>query len=148
MKAWKYLVLICFITMATRGLAWARLIWPGFSSADEPSYLEKTLTRAARKLAISRKARLETNPLTATREILQEARESFLDSECRGPDGSGQTIFGRNPNPEVPDLRFDLATNSIAKFRKKEDLALFSTVHKFKLVPCCFKFLEEVDHAW
>lgn len=126
--------------MATRGLAGARLIWPGFSSADEPSYLEKTLARAARKLAIPRKASLETNLLTATREILQEARVSFLDpcSECRGSDGSGQTIFGRNPHPEVPDLRFDLATNSIPTF-SKEDLSLLSTVHKFELVPCCLQ---------
>ena len=77
--------------MATLGLGGARLIWPGFSSADEPSYLEKTLARAARNLAIPRKARQETNPSTATPEILKEARESFLDpcSVCRGPDGAG-----------------------------------------------------------
>jgi predicted CXXCH cytochrome family protein len=69
--------------------------------------LEKAVARAARNLAIPRKARLETNPWAATPEILKEARESFLDrcASCHGQDGSGQTTVGRSLYPKVPDLR-------------------------------------------
>lgn len=95
------------------GLYGVRLIWDGFSTADEPSYVEKTVARAARNLAIPRKARLEENPWTATPEILQESRERFLDrcASCHGPDGSGQTRVGTNLYPKVPDLRLPRTQN-------------------------------------
>jgi predicted CXXCH cytochrome family protein len=85
----------------------ARLITHGFSTADEPSYLERVVARAARNLAIPRDARLEKNPWSATPEVLNEARESFLArcATCHGPDGSGQTTVGRSLYPRVPDLR-------------------------------------------
>ena len=84
-----------------------RLIWRGFSTADEPSSLEKAVARATRNLAIPRNARLEKKPWSATPELLQEAHESFLArcASCHGPDGSGQTTVGRNLYPKAPDLR-------------------------------------------
>jgi len=89
------------------GLYGARLIWRGFSTADEPSYLERTIARATRNLAIPRKARSEVNPWKATPDILRESRENFLDrcATCHGQDGSGQTTVGRSLYPKVPDLR-------------------------------------------
>jgi predicted CXXCH cytochrome family protein len=91
------------------GLGWygVRLVWRGFSTADQPSYLEKVLARTARNLSIPRKARLEANPWTSTADVLKDARESFLDrcAVCHGPDGSGQTQVGNNLYPKVPDLR-------------------------------------------
>jgi predicted CXXCH cytochrome family protein len=95
------------------GLYIIRLIWFGFSTADQPSYLEKTVARATRNLAIPRRARLEANPWKATSEVLQEARESFLDrcAVCHGPDGSGETGVGRNLYPKVPDLRLPQTQN-------------------------------------
>ena len=85
----------------------ARLITHGFSTADEPSYLERIVARAVRNLAIPRDARLEKNPWNAAPEVLNEARESFLArcATCHGPDGSGQTTVGRSLYPRVPDLR-------------------------------------------
>ena len=84
------------------GLYEARLIWRGFSTADEPSYLESTIARATRNLAIPRKARLEKNPWTGTPDILRESRENFLDrcATCHGQDGSGQTTVGRSLYPK------------------------------------------------
>ena len=107
MRAWKSFFLVAGVVLIAVGVYGARLIWRGFSTADQPSYLEKTVARAARNLAIPRKARLETNPFTATPEILKEARESFLDrcASCHGQDGSGQTTVGRSLYPKVPDLR-------------------------------------------
>jgi len=100
-----------FLLLAAAFLAIAiytvRLIWRGFSTADEPSYLERTVARAARNLAIPRHARLEVNPFNTTPEILKESRETFLDrcASCHGQDGSGQTRIGRGLYPKVPDLR-------------------------------------------
>src|SRR5580700_6469566 len=113
MKAWRVLSLLCALALVAIGLYGSRLIWRGFSTADQPSYLEKTLAREARNLAIPRKARLERNPWNPTLEVLREARESFLDrcAVCHGPDGSGQTSVGRNLYPKVPDLRLPPTQN-------------------------------------
>ena len=107
MKRWKIFLLLAGLALLAIGVYGARLIWRGFSTADEPSYLEKTLARATRNLAIPQNARLEANPWKGTPEILKEARESFLDrcASCHGQDGSGQTTVGRNLYPKVPDLR-------------------------------------------
>src|SRR5258707_12870615 len=102
MRAWKLFLLLIGAVLIAVGLYGVRLIWRGFSTADEPSYLERTVARAARNLAIPRKARLEVNPWNATPEILKESRESFLDrcASCHGQDGSGQTRVGRACTPK------------------------------------------------
>src|ERR1700737_1781058 len=107
MKRWKSFLGWGGGAVLAGGLYGARLIWRGFSTADEPSFLEKTIARFARNLAIPRSARLEANPWKATPEILKESRESFLDrcATCHGQDGSGQTTVGRSLYPKVPDLR-------------------------------------------
>jgi|HubBroStandDraft_6_1064221.scaffolds.fasta_scaffold00078_21 predicted CXXCH cytochrome family protein len=113
MKVGRVFILLCSVVLASLFLYGAWLIGDGFSTADQPSYLEKTLARAARNLAIPRKSRLERNPWNPTLEVLREARESFLDrcAVCHGPDGSGQTSVGRNLYPKVPDLRLPPTQN-------------------------------------
>src|SRR4029077_3191952 len=113
MRAWKSFFLVAGVVLIAVGVYGARLIWRGFNTADQPSYLEKAVARAARNLAIPRKARLERNPWAATPEILKEARESFLDrcATCHGQDGSGQTKVGRSLYPKVPDLRLPRTQN-------------------------------------
>src|SRR6516164_5634254 len=98
MKIWKLFLLLLGAAIVAVGLYGARLIWRGFSTASEPSYLEKAVARTARNLSVPRKARLEANPWKPTPEVLKEAGESFLDrcAVCHGPDGSGQTTVGRN----------------------------------------------------
>src|SRR3984893_14925452 len=107
MKARKFYFLLLAAALLAIALYTVRLIWHGLSTADEPSYLERTVARAARNLAIPRRARIEVNPLNATPEILKESRETFLDrcASCHGQDGSGQTRIGRGLYPKVPDLR-------------------------------------------
>src|SRR5271168_5053781 len=113
MKVWRVLILLCSAAFVALGMYGARLIWLGFSTADQPSYIERVVARAARNLAIPRRERVEANPWKATPEILKEARESFLDrcAVCHGPDGSGQTAVGRNLYPKVPDLRLPQTQN-------------------------------------
>ena len=85
----------------------------GFSTAAEPSSIEKVAARAARNFAIPTKARLEVNPFAPTADILKEARENFFArcAICHAPDGSGQTDIGRNLYPKVPDLRLPPTQN-------------------------------------
>src|SRR5450759_1963966 len=113
MKLGKLFILLGSVALVALGLYGAWLIWHGFSTADEPSYLEKAVAGAARHLAIPHRARVEANPWKATPEVLKEARESFLDrcAVCHGPDGSGQTGVGRNLYPKVPDLRVTQTQN-------------------------------------
>jgi len=82
----------------------------GFSTRDEPSYLERVIARAARNIAIPGHAKKETNPWKATPDTLKEARDIFTDrcASCHGTDGSGQTAVGRNLYPKPPDLRAPL----------------------------------------
>ena len=107
MKPWKklLLVLVALLLLATAyGIV---LISRGFSAAAEPSSLEKLLARSVRNLSIPARARIEKNPVIATPETLQEARNLFLDrcAVCHAHDGSGQTQVGRNLYPKPPDLR-------------------------------------------
>src|SRR5467141_137276 len=113
MKTRRTSLLLCGVALMALGLYGARLISRGFSTAEEPSYLEKAVARAARNLSIPRNARLEANPWSPTPEVLKEARESFLDrcATCHGPDGSGQTRVGRSLYPKVPDLRLPRTQN-------------------------------------
>ena len=69
--------------------------------------------RTIRNLAIPAAARHESNPLKASPEILNEARNSFVDrcATCHGNDGSGQTQVGRNLYPQRPDLRLPQTQN-------------------------------------
>jgi predicted CXXCH cytochrome family protein len=105
MKSGKVLVLLGAVVALGLYRVW--LISHGFSTADQPSYLERVAARAARNFAIPRKARYETNPWNPTPDVLKVAREGFIDrcAGCHGPDGSGQTEVGRNLYPRVPDLR-------------------------------------------
>jgi predicted CXXCH cytochrome family protein len=107
MKRWKKILLVLVALGVLAALYGAVLIRRGFSTMDEPSALEKLLARTIRNLAIPAAERHESNPLKASPEILNEARNSFIDrcAICHGNDGSGQTQVGRNLYPKPPDLR-------------------------------------------
>jgi predicted CXXCH cytochrome family protein len=107
MKRWKKILLVLVALGVLAAVYGAVLIRRGFSTMDEPSALEKLVARTVRNLAIPASARHENNPLKASPEILNEARDSFIDrcATCHGNDGSGQTQVGWNLYPKPPDLR-------------------------------------------
>ena len=107
MRPRKLFLLVGGAILVAAGFYGMRLVWHGFSTAEQPSFLETVVAHTARNLSIPRKARLEKNPWTGTADVLKEARESFVDrcAICHGPDGSGQTQVGSNLYPKVPDLR-------------------------------------------
>jgi predicted CXXCH cytochrome family protein len=113
MNSRRIILLLSVAMLVALGLYGAHLISRGFSTADEPSYLEAAVARAARNLSIPRSARREVNPWKPTQEVLQEARDGFLDrcAICHGQDGSGQTGVGRSLYPRVPDLRLPKTQN-------------------------------------
>jgi predicted CXXCH cytochrome family protein len=110
-KTWLSILLTAAILASLLYLAIS--LTRGFSTASEPSSLEKLLARAARNFAIPTRARLEANPWQTTPAILAEARDNFIArcATCHGPDGSGQTDIGRNLYPKVPDLRLPQTQN-------------------------------------
>lgn len=106
MARWKIGLVVLLAIVAVAVLYGAMLIRRGFSAADQPSSFEKVVARAARNLAIPSRAKNEKNPLTATPEILLEARERFTNqcANCHGKDGTGRTEIGQSLYPKPPDL--------------------------------------------
>lgn len=79
----------------------------GFSAREEPSRIEAWLARHARRIATPGNATTLQNPVHATEEDLASARHHFVEhcSSCHALNGSGNTLFGRNMYPKVPELR-------------------------------------------
>jgi mono/diheme cytochrome c family protein len=78
----------------------------GFSARENPSWIETVLARNARKIATPAGAKELKNPQQVTDASAAEAREHFLEhcSVCHGATGRGDTLYGRNLYPKVPDL--------------------------------------------
>jgi predicted CXXCH cytochrome family protein len=91
----------------------AAVIRRGFSAADQPSSLEKVVSRTVRNLGIPSSSRDEKNPWTATPETVQEAQELFTNhcAGCHGKDGNAQSEIGQSLYPKAPDLRLPATQN-------------------------------------
>lgn len=78
----------------------------GFSARAEPAWYEKWLARNARKIATPSDARELKNTNPVSEAGMAEAREHFVKhcAVCHGVDGRGDSIFGRNMYPKVPDM--------------------------------------------
>jgi mono/diheme cytochrome c family protein len=97
------LVLIVGIAVA----AGVSILHNGLSARATPSALETFFAQRAHRLSIPSDARNMRNPMTASDENLNEARDHFADhcSACHGNDGSGDTMYGKGLYPKPPDLR-------------------------------------------
>ena len=79
----------------------------GFSAREQPTWMERTMARNARKIATPADARNLTNPRQQqTTDMMAEADEHFVEhcGSCHGIDGRGDTVIGRNLYPKVPDM--------------------------------------------
>jgi mono/diheme cytochrome c family protein len=85
----------------------------GFSTRAEPTVLERTVARAARRLAVPRAARTASNPIAFSEEVWANGRAHFADhcASCHGNDGRGNTEIGRNLYPRAPDMRLPATQN-------------------------------------
>lgn len=64
----------------------------GFSARSDPSFMETFAAQQARNLALPPDARNRANPVTKSKEVLDEAMAHWADhcAVCHGNDGSGQ----------------------------------------------------------
>jgi predicted CXXCH cytochrome family protein len=102
------LFLVALIALAALAAGYAAsVVRHGFSAADQPSTIEKVTARAVRNLGIPRTARAQTNPWTASPDLLNEAQENFNNhcAGCHGEKGDGRSGVGENLYPKAPDLR-------------------------------------------
>ena len=100
-------LLLLFLVVAAVGY----LLWlvntHGFSAREEPTRVEAWLARHARRIATPADAKNLQDPYYATEANLAPARQHFVEhcATCHALNGSGNTVFGRNMYPKVPDLR-------------------------------------------
>lgn len=85
----------------------------GFSTRSQPTFVERAVTRATRRLAIPAKARGAFNPVAFTPEVWAQSRAHFADhcATCHANDGSGRTELGQNLYPKAPDMRLAATQN-------------------------------------
>jgi mono/diheme cytochrome c family protein len=107
MSAKKIVVLV--VVLAALAGAISFVIWVrnhGSSAREKPSWIETVLARRMRKIATPAGAEELKNPSPATEANMAEAQEHFVEhcSVCHGAAGRGDTLYGRNLYPKVPDL--------------------------------------------
>jgi mono/diheme cytochrome c family protein len=107
MRLLKALFYLCAVTgiAAIGGVVWFAA--QGISARPEPSELEATVARAARKYGIPRADRNRANPVLTTRGSSRAGMQHWADhcANCHGNDGSGDTAIGRGLYPRAPDMR-------------------------------------------
>lgn len=100
---------LAFVVVVTVGAAaFALMLHSGVSTRDEPSGIEATIARAAKRLAVPAGARALAAPPEVFSSIsLADARAHWAShcANCHADDGSGATPMGRNLYPRPPDMR-------------------------------------------
>jgi len=100
-------VLLILIAAVAGGVLAYSVVSRGLDTRAEPSRVEALAARTMRSLATPAATKEQANPVTATREVLDEGLEHFADhcAVCHANDGSGDTPIGRNLYPKAPDMR-------------------------------------------
>ena len=98
------IVIVIVIVAVAYGIVVVRR---GFSARDNPSWLESSVARKTRSMAVPSSSRNMKNPVPNTPENLKEAEEHWADhcAICHANNGSGSTTIGRNLYPKAPDMR-------------------------------------------
>ena len=111
----KFVLLVLILLVAGLGYFGVSLARHGFSAREAPSRAEEWLARHARRIATPAGARTLKHPFATTEASLAGARAHFVEhcATCHGLNGNGDTVFGRNMYPKVPDLR-DQQTQQLA----------------------------------
>ena len=95
------------VVAAASGLIFLQTGANGFSARAQPSAVERFVARRTRAMAWPAGARERRNPVTESREILDEARAHWADhcAACHANNGGGDTEMGKHMYPPVPDMR-------------------------------------------
>lgn len=119
------IALLCLLILIAVFSGWMWLRNAGsFSASAKPTAVESFLAGWARRLATPKKVEEMKNPLPATEANIRAGADHYGDhcAVCHDDNGSGETDFGKNMYPKVPDLRLP-ATQHLS------DGDLFSIIH-------------------
>ena len=107
------LLLLVVPLLVGGGVAAYSIMSRGVSTRVQPSWIEATLARSMRNMAVPRLMRDAKNPLQPSAEVMEEALAHFADhcASCHGNDGSGSTEIGRSFYPPAPDMRLAATQN-------------------------------------
>jgi mono/diheme cytochrome c family protein len=85
----------------------------GLSARAMPSPAEERLSRRIRAFSVPARVKRMSNPVPASREIIEAGLRHFADhcAVCHANDGSGDTLLGRGMYPRPPDLRSEETRN-------------------------------------
>lgn len=102
----KAILILAIILIAGAILALAAISQRGFSSRDEPTFVEAFIARRIRQLSVPREASERQNPVQAGDEVISEAMAHFADhcALCHGNDGRGRTEIGGGLYPKPTDM--------------------------------------------
>ena len=95
----------CVLVVVVMLMLWS-LVRRGFSTFDEPSWVEARMARSLRRWSAPADLRNARNPLPLTPQVLAEARAHWADhcASCHGNDGKGKTAIGEHLYPRAPDM--------------------------------------------
>ncbi len=91
-----FLIVLCLLVLVSSGTVVYQSFKTGFSAKGDPHPFEIFVARQVRRLAIPLEQRKKPNPISATSEVLADARAHFADhcATCHANDGSGKTSIG------------------------------------------------------
>lgn len=109
----RLVLLICVIVLAGAAVQGVIVIRRGFSTRDNPSWIETVMAKTARRMAVPAKAEQMRNPVPNNSETLAEAEAHWADhcATCHANNGSGDTMIGNNLYPKAPDMRLPATQN-------------------------------------
>ncbi|MES1241084.1 MAG: c-type cytochrome [Acidobacteriota bacterium] len=102
----KIALLVLVVLVLSGGLLLWSTVRRGFSTHDEPSWMEARIARSLRHWSAPADLRDARNPLPLTPQVMTEARAHWADhcASCHGNDGKGKTAIGENLYPRAPDM--------------------------------------------
>lgn len=102
----KLALLVAGLLALSGGLLLWSTVRRGFSTHDEPSWMEARIARGLRHWSTPADLRGARNPLALTPQVMAEARAHWADhcASCHGNDGKGKTAIGGKLYPRAPDM--------------------------------------------
>lgn len=118
----KVAVVVAVAVLLLAAVVFLLMMRRGFSSLDEPSFMEAFLAGQMRTFSVPAELRGEENPVALTPSVLAEARAHWADhcAICHGNDGRGSDM-GKRMYPPAPDM-------TLQPTQSQSDGALFATI--------------------
>lgn len=109
----KLIFMLVLLVLVVAAAGFWYVVSTGLSARANPSPAEEKLSRRIRAFSVPARVKRMSNPVPASREIVEAGMRHFADhcAVCHANDGSGDTLFGRGMYPRPPDLRSEETRN-------------------------------------